>query len=393
MSHKTYEFSEITMVVGLFLIVFVIGADSFIISPLLPAIEKSFRVSLGKAALSITIYALCYAIGSPFFGPLGDKFNKKKLLIIGIGIFLVGSVLCALAKNIAEFYLFRAVAGIGAALTMPNVWATIGTNFNGKKLNIVMGITMSALSLSIAIGVPLGTLLSQISNWHMAFGGSSVVTILAYIFLILMIPNMSVNKKKILKYLDSFKKLLASKRALVVLMINLIWMFGFYTIYTFLGTFLHQTLRLNTAQMGDVFIVYGLSNFAASFFGGYVMTRIGAMKSVSINGLCSVIFILGLTVFSNNITEIVTFLILLAFVQGLGVTALTTYIVNVIPQNRSTVMSFNSAFLYLGLTLGSAFGAISYPQIGYCGLGISSALALIVAVCLTVVIDKSSSHQ
>ncbi|GEO59049.1 MFS transporter [Companilactobacillus bobalius] len=385
--NDTYKSKDILLVIGLFLVVFVIGADSFIISPLLPAIEKDYAVTTSQAALAVTIYALCYAVGSPFFGPLGDKFNKRKLLITGLLIFLIGSFICAQATNIGIFYFGRAVAGIGAAVTMPNVWATVGSYFTGKKLNIVMGITMSALSLSIAIGVPLGTLLSQLSNWHMAFWGSIILTLMAFGVLLLVVPSLKGNQGK-LKYLASFQTLVKSRRALLSLSINLVWMFGFYLIYTFLGTFLNQNFHFNTAQTGNIFIVYGLSNFIASFCGGHLLSKLGAMKDVIINGFLSMIFILGLVIWQNQLWGIIIFLILLALVQGLGVTALTTYIVGVVPDKRSTVMSFNSSFLYLGLTLGSLIGAILYSKIGFTGLGIISIMALGIAIIETIRLKK-----
>lgn len=385
--NDNYKSKDILLVIGLFLVVFVIGADSFIISPLLPAIEKDYAVTTSQAALAVTIYALCYAVGSPFFGPLGDKFNKRKLLITGLLIFLIGSFICAQATNIEAFYIGRAVAGIGAAVTMPNIWATVGSYFTGKKLNIVMGITMSALSLSIAIGVPMGTLLSQLSNWHMAFWGSILLTLLAFGVLLLVVPNLMSGQGK-LKYLASFQTLLKSRRALLSLSINLVWMFGFYLIYTFLGTFLNQNFHFNTAQTGNIFIVYGLSNFIASFCGGHLLSKLGAMKDVILNGFFSMIFILGLVIWQNQLWGIIIFLILLAVAQGLGVTALTTYIVDVVPDKRSTVMSFNSSFLYLGLTLGSLIGAILYSRVGFTGLGIIAIMALGIAIIETLRLKK-----
>lgn len=385
-----FKFQEVVMIIGLFLIVFVIGADSFIISPLLPIISHDFNTSIGQTALAVTIYAVCYAVGSPFFGPLGDKYNKKYLLIIGMIVFLVGSFLCAIANDIMLFYIFRAIAGLGAALTMPNVWATIGNYFADKKLNLVMGITMSALSLSIAIGVPLGTILSQLTNWHMAFWSSGGLALVAFLILLMVVPNTYPDKTASLKYFDSFKILFTTKKAVPVLLINLIWMFGFYMFYTFLGTFLAQTFHLNTAQTGKAFIAYGLSNFIASFFGGYLLSKIGAIKSVIIHGLGSVLSLVGLAIFSGKLTMIIFLLVLLALAQGLGVTALTTYIVNIIPKNRSTVMSFNSSFLYLGLTLGSSFGAIFYNEIGFVGITICAAIALVAAVIMAYKLNQSA---
>ncbi|MEE6674377.1 MFS transporter [Pediococcus acidilactici] len=388
-----YTFAEILMILGLFLIVFITGGDSFIISPLLPAIERNYSISISQAALAVTIYALCYACGSPFFGPLGDQFNRKKLLKTGILIFLVGSFLCAVAGNVVEFYIFRAVAGLGAALTLPNVWATIGNYFKGSRLNTMMGITMSGLSLSIAIGVPLGTTLSQISDWHMAFWGSGIITLIAFLVLLKVVPNMQVVVKNRPAYLQSFETLFKTPKAIPALMITLIWMFGFYLIYTFLGTFITDRFALNTAQTGYVFIAYGLSNFIASFFGGAVTNRLGAMHSAILNGSFSVLFVLGLAFINKQLIFTIVFLVLLALVQGFGVTALTTYIVNVVPKNRSTVMSFNSSFLYLGLTLGSMLGGFMYPKVGFTGVGICAAFALVIAVVVTKAINEKKAQN
>lgn len=59
---------DLAIVIGLFFSVFAIGADSFIISPLLPAMAHDFSVSIGAVSLAVTLYAICYAVGSPLFG-------------------------------------------------------------------------------------------------------------------------------------------------------------------------------------------------------------------------------------------------------------------------------------------------------------------------------------
>jgi Arabinose efflux permease len=96
-----------------------------------------------------------------------------------------------------------------------------------------------------------------------------------------------------------------------------------------------------------------------------------------------------MVIFNSYLIIIIGCLVLLALAQGIGVTSLTTYIVNVVPQNRSTVMSFNSSFLYLGLTLGSGFGAVLYSKINFSGISIFAAMALLVAVLMTYKLNNS----
>ncbi|UQS85909.1 MFS transporter (plasmid) [Nicoliella spurrieriana] len=376
------EKKKFLTILGLFFGVFVTGADSFIISPILPEIARSFNASIALSAYGVTIYAIFFAVGSPLFGPLGDRYNKKTLLIIGILIFFVGSLLCGFSHTLIEFYIYRTIAGIGASLFVPNVWAFIGSNFNGKKLNQVMGIVMSGLSLSIAIGVPLGTLLAQLSNWHMAFWGSAVLTLVALLF-ILFAPKQNIINSKSVSYLASFKNVFLTKNAVPALMITLSWMIGFYGIYTFLGTYIQNNFKFNVAMTGYVFIAYGLSNFIASFFGGKVMNITGKKRSINLNAIFSIVFILGFIISKNNIWGIIILLILLAFAQGFGVTSLNSYIVNVVPSNRSTLMSFNSSFLYLGLTIGSGIGGIIYDSFGFAGVCLMASLGLFFAIIIT----------
>ncbi|GBG95900.1 MFS transporter [Lactococcus termiticola] len=384
-------FKKTIIIAGLFIAVFTSGADSFIISPLLPEIAREFGSSISQTALGVTIYALCYAFGAPIFGPLGDRYNRRKLLLSGLSIFLIGTLLCAFANSLVAFYIFRAVAGIGAALFLPNVWAFIGGYFEGKQLNKVMGIVMSALSLSIAVGVPLGTFLSQLSDWHMAFFASAGIAVLAFIILLTILPSTKPSGATNKGYVANFITVAKTKNAIPALLITLFWMFGFYSIYTFLGSFVNEKFHLNLVAIGYIFVTYGLSNFVASFFGGNLMNKIGHKTSVIVNGIISILFIILMGFSENSLTLLIICLIVLAVAQGFGVTALTTYIVGIVPDNRSTVMAFNSSALYLGLTFGSAIGGLIFQSIGFNGLAVGSAIGLIIAVLITIKLKETKN--
>ncbi|ETY74476.1 MFS transporter [Lactiplantibacillus fabifermentans T30PCM01] len=370
-----------SLVAGLFLIVFMIGADSFIISPLLPAIERSFHISVAQAALAVTSYAVCYAVGAPVIGPLGDHYSKRTLLLLGITVFSAGSLSCSLAPTNGWFEVSRAVAGLGAAMTLPNVWALIGATFTGAQLSMIMGITMAALSLSIAIGVPLGALLAQLANWRWAFGVSTGLTLLAGVVLTLVVPT-ETRPRTVLDYWGGHRQLAHNRPAIRALLVTLTWMVGFYAIYTFLGTFLSAQLQLNTSQAGLVFTVYGFCNFIASFASGPVMTRLGQRRVVQINGALSLLAIAGLVLGQTHLNVVIVSLGALAIVQGLGVTALNTLIVGIAPQQRSTVMACNSALLYLGLTLSSSIGGPVFVNWGFTGIGLVAVVMLGLAVVL-----------
>lgn len=372
------NFSTVT---GLFLGVFVVGVDSFIISPLLPQIAQDFHATISQTALGVTTYALCEMIGAPLFGPLGDRFSKRKLLITGMSLFLGATLLCAIATNLATFYIYRAAAGLGAALFLPNVWAFIGSYFNGQLMNKIMGISMAGLSLSVAVGVPLGSFLSQLSNWHSAFWASAVLTVFSLILIIAIIPNTTAQNQKI-SYLVNFRNVFKAKNVIHTLLLDFFWMFGFYLVYTFLGSFLAEHFHFSSGKAGLVFLIYGTANFIAASTGGVIMNKLGRVKSILFNACASLSFTLALGLFSNSILGLIIFLILLAFSMGWGVTAISAYLVTLSTQNRSTLMSFNSSALYLGLTLASIVGGLIYQGLGFWILGIISSFSYAIVILL-----------
>lgn len=374
---------DLTIVIGLFFGVFVMGADSFIISPLLPAMAQDFRTSLSAVSYGVTVYAICYAIGSPLFGPLGDRFDRRRLLLLGMAFFWIGTILCATAGNLTEFYIYRALAGLGAAFTMPNVWAFIGSYFSGGPMRRVMGIVMSALSLSIAVGVPLGTALSAISDWHMAFWGSAVLGLIALVLLRLTVPSSKPDAAAQRGYLASYGQVVRTRGAVIGLLVNLSWMFGFYLLYTFLGAFVTDTFGFTTSQSGLVFMAYGAGNFLASFISGSVMSHLGARASIIVPGAASLILALAIGTLGNRLVLLVILLLVLAMAQGFGVPSISTYVVGTVPAHRSTVTSLNSSMLYLGLTLASAVGAPIYTDRSYVVVCVVAAAAFLLAICLT----------
>lgn len=358
---------QLSLISGLFFLVFMMGADSFIIAPILPTLQVSFHGSLAQTALAVTVYAISYAVGSPLLGPLGDCFSRKRLLLVGTLIFAAGCGGCLVATRLWWFIGARALTGIGAAISLPNVWAIIGSVFKGNQLATVMGVTMAALSLSIAIGVPLGTWCTQVMSWRVIFGFSVGLAagLAGLLWLVVPVDVTTKGQPTSSAWVKVFGR---TSNVGLALSVTLLWMFGFYLIYTFLGTFLAQQFKFSPAQVGLVFTIYGGSNFVASWFSGRFTTRMGALSNVIWSAGGSALIGLILALVASKLVGLIVLIIGLAIIQGLGVPAISTYLVTLQPVYRTTIMAFNSAAIYLGLTLSSLIGSYGYPRIGFSGL-------------------------
>ena len=103
---------------------FAIGTDSFVIAGILPQVAESFAVPVSLAGQMVTLYALSYALLSPVIAATMAHWPRKRLLLAGLAIFILGNFLTAVATSIGWALASRLLAGLGAAMYSPTATAT-----------------------------------------------------------------------------------------------------------------------------------------------------------------------------------------------------------------------------------------------------------------------------
>jgi EmrB/QacA subfamily drug resistance transporter len=117
----------------------------------------------------VTIYLLTSTITGPIYGKLSDQFGRRNLLMIGIGLFLVGSFLSGLSQDMVQLILFRGIQGLGAGAIFPIALAVIGDLFTPAERGKYQGLFGAVFGLSAIIGPFLGGWLTDNISWHWVF--------------------------------------------------------------------------------------------------------------------------------------------------------------------------------------------------------------------------------
>lgn len=173
---------------------FAIGTTEFVIMGLLPEVATDLSVSIPNAGWLITGYALGVAVGAPFMALLTARLPRRQALIVLMGIFILGNLLCALAWGYSSLMLARVVAslchgaffGIGA-VTAANLVAP-------DKRASAVAMMFTGLTLANVLGVPLGTALGQEMGWRSTFWAVAVIGVFALLGLIKFLPKGSVEE-------------------------------------------------------------------------------------------------------------------------------------------------------------------------------------------------------
>jgi MFS family permease len=114
-------------------------------------------------------YLLGQAVTTPIYAKLSDVFGRKSILLVGIGVFLLGSILCALAWNMLALIIFRAIQGIGAGAVQPTALTIVGDVYTVAERARVQGYLASVWAVSSVVGPMLGGAFSQLGIWRGVF--------------------------------------------------------------------------------------------------------------------------------------------------------------------------------------------------------------------------------
>ncbi|HVX58914.1 MAG TPA: MDR family MFS transporter [Candidatus Saccharimonadales bacterium] len=147
---------QIMVIIGALMLVMLLAAlDQTIVSTALPKIATDLH-GLNKYSWVATSYLLTSAIATPIYGKIGDLLGRKKIMQIAIVIFLLGSALCGLSRNMDQLVAFRAIQGIGAGGLMSLVLAVIGDVVPPRQRGRYQGYFGAIWGLSSVAGPLLG---------------------------------------------------------------------------------------------------------------------------------------------------------------------------------------------------------------------------------------------
>ncbi len=159
--------SRVLAVVGL--AVFLSVLDLFIVNIAFPDLRRDFAgTGLSQLSWVLTAYAIVFAAVLVPAGRLGDLYGRRKVFVIGLALFTLGSALCALAPSVEALVAARVVQGVGAAALTPNSLGLVLPLYPPERRSTVIGAWAGIGAVGASIAPPLGGLLVEVS-WRLIF--------------------------------------------------------------------------------------------------------------------------------------------------------------------------------------------------------------------------------
>ena len=216
--------------------------DTGIIGPVLPSIEQSFNLTSRESNWIFTLFVITFMIGSPIMAKFSDFYGRKKIFILDVILFGIGSSLIAFSASIELIFIGRIIQGFGCGGIFPVGGAFIGDEFPLEERGKALGILGSVFGIS-AIGGPLVGAALIPFGWNWCFTINIPISILLIIFALYILPNIENNRKLKIDY----------SGIVILSLLSISLAYGLNQIDS--SNFINSILSLNVAPFLIIFII------------------------------------------------------------------------------------------------------------------------------------------
>lgn len=354
-----------------------IGTGVLLPAGLLSVMMADLGIGAGRAGLLITVGGLVVGFGAPVLAGLTSQVDRRLLLTIALGLYVLGHVGAAVITDYSLLLAFRALTVVGAAIFTPQAAATVGLLVPAERRGGAIAFIFIGWSLASVLGIPLGSLAGEAIGWRATYLVMAGLSAVGVVMVWRVVPG---GLRVQALALASWVHVLTDLRLLCVLAVTLFAMSGQFALFTYVSPVLTQAYGLGADVVGLTFLASGAAGVAGNYAASRLAGRFGIERSVLLALICVVG---GLLVIAAGWGSYAAFLLGVCL-WGLGGFAANSLqqsrLVSMAPALASATVALNTSVVYLGQSLGSATGGALIaagpgPRMALAGAGFAALAA------------------
>lgn len=237
---------------------------------ILPLISDHFQVSISAAGLIVSLFALAVAISGPILPSLFSGINRKKIMLLALGIFIVGNFVSAITSDFTVLLIARVVPAFFHPIYCSMAFTVAAATVNKEEASKAVAKVFIGVSAGMVIGVPVASIIASATSLAYAMLFFAVVNIAAFIATLLFVPSMPVANKP-----SYGVQLRVLRRSAVWLSIAaVIFMNGaLFGVYSYLAEYLEIVTQLTWNTISLMLFLYGAANMIGNIIAGRLLTH------------------------------------------------------------------------------------------------------------------------
>ncbi|MGW2680100.1 Cmx/CmrA family chloramphenicol efflux MFS transporter [Streptomyces sp. NPDC001436] len=361
--------------------VFALGTSEFMLSGLLPSIAEDMGVSIPRAGLLISAFAIGMVVGAPLLAVATLRLPRRTTLISLISLFGLGQVAGALAPSYGLLFASRVVSAfacagfwaVGAAVAI----AMVGKDQRARAMSVMIG----GLSIANVLGVPAGAFLGEQFGWRSAFWSVGAASAVALAGILALIPKIPLPAEK--PRLRSELRIYADLQVWLAVAVTALAAGGVFCAFSYLSPLLTDVAGLGSAAVPWVLALFGVGALAGTTVGGRIAD--GRLFGVMIWGItASTAFLTALALLASVQVAAVALSFLLGVSAFFTAPALNARMFNVAGAAPTLAGATTTAAFNLGNTGGPWLGgAVIDAGRGFAATAWAGAAMTVTAIALT----------
>ena len=284
--------------------------------PAFPSIENGLNTDISHVAFSLTSYFIGISVGQLFYGPITDKYGRKKPLLIGLALFFVASVGCALSPNIDWLIAMRVIMALGGCVGMVVSRAVVRDVFPVSETAKIFSTLMLIVGVAPILAPTVGSWILTVSTWRTIFYVLAGFGLLLIVAVYLFLPESgTINRKVPLRartIIKDYKSVLAERTFLYFAIASSIALGGMFAYISGSSFVFMNYFGLTEANFGLVFSVNAIGFILGSQLNRLLLNKYSSLQIITASSYILVgVSILMLTVYLLEIMTLVALISLL----------------------------------------------------------------------------------
>ncbi|MFC5185052.1 MFS transporter [Actinomadura harenae] len=350
---------------------FALGTASLAVVGLSAPISRDLQVRPATVGTLVTVFAVVFALAAPAATILLGRMCRKRALLLGLGLLVLGGAGAAVAPDYPTLCAARVLAGLGAAVFGPAASAAGSAIVPAEQRTRALATVFAGMTAASVLGVPVASSAGDALGWRGMMLSVAALTAVAFVLVARLLPVVEPEPAPTAR---SFADTLRAPGAVPMLGTTFMIMTAQFTVYGVAGAYL--TARFGAAQGTVALVLFGFGALGTlgNVLGSRVYARFGGVGTVSLALGCFAAGFAGLTGIPGSLLLALPPLAVWAFASGLFMAPQQARLVELLPERRGILLALNASGLYLGMSLGSLAGSALLPGLGARPL---SALALL----------------
>lgn len=364
---------------------FVIGTGVMVVPGTLNEISASLSVTAATAGQLITAAAAVMCVGAPLLAAAVAGWDRRQLLALTLLWYAFGHVACALMPSFGALLPVRMLTVIAPAIFTPQAAACAGLLVPPEHRGRAVTFVFLGWSMASVLGLPIGALIGGHLGWRMAFGAIAVLSVASATSVWLTLPN---GIRPAALTAAAWSRVLRSPVLMGIVSVTALQGAGQFVLFSYFGPILKQSYGADATTLSVMWALFGVCGLVGNMLVSRYIDRVGAGRMVLVTTL-----LISLSLLLWPMASTLALLAAVLVPWGLGCFAANSAqqarLVGLAPALAPGSVALNSSGIYTGQAVGAALGGWLLAHdasawMSWVGLGL-----LMVAISLSVAIDRS----